>query len=294
MLEGVVNVLKPPGMTSSDVVTDVRRIFGIKRVGHTGTLDPGAAGVLGICIGRATRLFDLLVDKQKSYIFELTLGAATDTQDSYGKVIARSDMEIDEAALRTLLPRFMGEISQTAPLYSALKVGGKALYAHARAGNAVEPKVRNTFVYGLELLERTGENRFLLRLCCAKGTYVRTLCHDMGLALGGYGYMSFLLRTRAGTLAVEDAYSIPELIALKETGRLAQAVMPPDEAVSFLPAQHLALPERAHRLLLHGASIPTDAADGLMRLYLEDGFIGIGMVEDGMLHMSLSFTQTEA
>lgn len=294
MLEGVVNVLKPPGMTSSDVVTDVRRIFGMKRVGHTGTLDPGAAGVLGICLGRATRLFDLLVDKQKNYIFEVTFGAATDTQDSYGQVSARADMAVSEAALRALLPRFTGEITQTAPLYSALKVDGKALYAHARAGTPVEPKTRNVFIYELELLEQTGENRFLLRLLCAKGTYVRTLCHDMGVALGGYGYMSFLLRARAGALALANAYSLAELAALKEAGRLAEAVMPPDEAIPFLPAVHLAPSERERRLLLHGASIAAEAPQGLVRLYLENEFIGLGIAEESMLHMSLSFTETEA
>ena len=143
MLEGVVNVLKPPGMSSSDVVTDIRHIFNMKRVGHTGTLDPGAAGVLPICIGRATRLFDYLVDKEKEYIGEITFGIATDTQDSYGAPEGRSDAVVTGEMLMEALPKFTGPQKQTAPLYSALSVDGKKMYKLARQGVEVERKVRD-------------------------------------------------------------------------------------------------------------------------------------------------------
>ncbi|MBR4018927.1 MAG: tRNA pseudouridine(55) synthase TruB, partial [Clostridia bacterium] len=174
MLEGVVNVLKPPGLTSSDVVSDIRHIFGMKRVGHTGTLDPGAAGVLPICIGRATRLFDYLVDKEKEYIGEIAFGIATDTQDSYGEAVECMDAVVTEEMVKAVLPLFTGLQNQTAPLYSALSVGGKKMYKLAREGVEVERKVREINVPALELITQTAPNRYLVRIVCSKGTYVRT------------------------------------------------------------------------------------------------------------------------
>ena len=164
MLEGVVNVLKPPGMSSSDVVTDIRHIFNMKRVGHTGTLDPGAAGVLPICIGRATRLFDYLVDKEKEYIGEITFGIATDTQDSYGAPEERSDALVTEEMLNEALPKFTGPQKQTAPLYSALSVDGKKMYKLARQGVEVERKVRDINVPELSLPPPNAPNRYLVTI----------------------------------------------------------------------------------------------------------------------------------
>lgn len=164
MLEGVVNVLKPPGMSSSDVVTDIRHIFNMKRVGHTGTLDPGAAGVLPICIGRATRLFDYLVDKEKEYIGEITFGIATDTQDSYGAPEGRSDAVVTGEMLMEALPKFTGPQKQTAPLYSALSVDGKKMYKLARQGVEVERKVRDINVPELSFISKTGYNLSLIHI----------------------------------------------------------------------------------------------------------------------------------
>lgn len=289
MYEGLVNILKAPGMSSSDAVTDVRRIFSMKRVGHTGTLDPGAAGVLGICLGRATRLFDLLVDKRKEYIAEIAFGVSTDTQDSYGRALERSDAAVDAAALEACLGAFRGRILQKAPLYSAIKVDGRAMYAHARAGHAVEQKTREAEVYALELLSQTGPRRFLLKICCGRGTYIRTICHDIGLALDVPAHMSFLLRSRAGAFAVGEAYSIPELAALREDGRLREAVIAPEDAVGFLPAFGPALGEREKRLLVNGAPIAAPLADGQYRLFLEGRFIGVGKALDGRIHLDISF-----
>ena len=168
MTEGIVNILKPPGMTSSDAVADVRHIFKIKRVGHTGTLDPGAAGVLPICIGRATRLFDILVDKQKEYIAEVTFGAATDTQDAYGRIAETDARIISKDELAAVLPCFIGQIEQTAPMYSAVSIDGKRLYQLAREGaDAVEIK-RSATIDNIELMAQSGENRYLLRIVCSR------------------------------------------------------------------------------------------------------------------------------
>ena len=278
-------------MTSSDVVADVRHILHMKRVGHMGTLDPGAAGVLGVCLGRATRLFDLLVDKEKEYVCELALGKTTDTQDSYGVVLTRAPVTAGEDALLSVLPRFLGEIEQTAPLYSAIKVGGKALYAHTREGNAVESRVRRVHIYALSYLGASGGDRYMLRVRCSKGTYIRTLCQDIGAAMGAPAHMSFLLRTAAGPLRVENALALSELSSLAEAGRAGEAVLAPDAALPFLPALTPALSDKHKRFLLHGASVPTDAADGLARLYVDGAFIGVGEAKDGLLHLSLSFLQ---
>ena len=170
MKHGVVNFLKPPGMTSSDAVVALRRLFQEKRVGHTGTLDPGAAGVLPICIGRATRLFDYLVDKDKDYLAEIAFGAATDTQDAYGSILVQRPTSVTKAALAKALPGFLGPQEQIAPMYSALKSGGKKLYELARAGEAPVEKRRQVYIHRLELVEQTGPQRFLLDVSCSRGT----------------------------------------------------------------------------------------------------------------------------
>lgn len=186
MIEGIVNVLKPPGMTSSDVVSELRRIFNMKRVGHTGTLDPGAAGVLPVCLGRATRLFDYLVDKRKEYIAELRVGVDTDTQDAYGEAVQNGKAP-GAAEIAAVLPGFIGRQRQRAPLYSAVRLNGRQLYKFARAGQQVDEsslKVREIDIYALELLGQSAPDRFLLRVECGKGTYIRTLCQELAHSAG--------------------------------------------------------------------------------------------------------------
>ena len=293
MTEGVINILKPPGMTSSNVVSDVRRILSEKRVGHTGTLDPGAAGVLPICCGRATRLFDYLVDKKKEYIAEVTFGIATDTQDAYGVITERAaDREISRADVEAVLPRFTGEIEQIAPMYSALSVNGTRLYKLARSGIEIERAVRRITVYGLEILEQTGKNSFLLRVQCSKGVYVRTLCYDIGAALGYPAYMSFLLRTVAGEFTIDNAVTIPELQAAAGNGRLNEVIVPVDSALSFLPQITVNSARALHRIT-NGIAIQTAATeDSAYRVYSPEGFIGIGRLnEEGLLKLSVSFAQ---
>ena len=293
MIEGVINLLKPPGMTSSDAVTDIRKLFGIKRVGHTGTLDPGAAGVLPICIGRATRIFDYLVDKQKEYIAEICFGAATDTQDSYGSVVERAEACVTMEELMSVLPRFTGGIDQLAPMYSAVRVGGKKLYQLAREGAAAVERWRSVSVYSIEPIIQTAQNRFLIKMVCSKGTYVRTVCTDIGTALATSAHMSFLLRVRAGDFCIEDTYTLAELAKLKEADRLNEAVVPIEQALSMLDDARLALCPSQTRLLVNGAQIayPSPQAgdeETTLKVYLNGAFVGIGLANNGMLHIKLN------
>lgn len=287
--EGVICVLKPPGMSSSDAVTDIRRVLNEKRVGHTGTLDPAAAGVLPILVGRATRLFDFLVDKQKEYLAEIVFGKATDTEDATGEVTAVSDKKVSAAELEAAFSAFTGEIEQTPPVYSALNVNGEKLYKLARKGKLTETpetKKRTVTIYGLGLIRQTGENRFLIRIVCSKGTYIRTLCKDLGAACGCPAYMGFLLRTRSGAFRLEDSYSVSEIARLKEQGRLDEAIIPMDRAIPFIPEIRLSsLSAKNRNLLIHGAGIDlNNAVPGKPhRVYLDGEFLGLGEVKDGKL-----------
>lgn len=291
--EGVVCVLKPPGLTSSDVVVDVRRIFHEKRVGHTGTLDPAAAGVLPVCIGRATRLFDYLVDKKKEYLAEIRFGLATDTEDAFGAVIESAECDVSERELKAVLPSFLGEQLQVPPIYSSLNVNGVKMYKLARRGEVtapVEERKRLITVSGIELVEKLDKNSFLIRIECSKGTYVRTLCRDIGRSLGRPAYMPFLLRTASGSFTLSNSYSIAELKALSDENALKSVLVPMDEAVSHIPALSLdGLGERQKRLLVNGASIPFDAcpAGEVHRLYIDGVFMGLCVLGGGGLHITV-------
>ena len=290
MLEGVVNVLKPPGLTSSDVVSDIRHIFGMKRVGHTGTLDPGASGVLPICIGRATRLFDYLVDKEKEYIGEIAFGIATDTQDSYGEAVERMDAVVTEEMIKAVLPSFTGLQRQTAPLYSALSVGGKKMYKLAREGVEVERKVREINVPALELITQTAPNRYLVRIVCSKGTYVRTLCHDIGERIGVPAHMSFLLRTRSGAFDLDGAFTIGELREMKEQDRLGEAVTSIEQSLMHIGEARMELNAKGEKFLTHGAEVVFPGVENLpvdipLRGYCNGKFLGIAKSNGEAVHI---------
>ena len=285
-MDGIVTVLKSPGMTSSNVVFDVRKIYGEKHAGHLGTLDPAAAGVLPVCLGRATRLFDILVDKDKEYVFECVFGTQTDTQDAYGAVVAQVDMRVTKDELLAVLPEFVGGQMQTASIYSALKVDGKKMYDLARAGESFEPKVREICVHELELIEQTAENRFLLRALCSRGTYVRSLCESIAERLGTVGYVSVLLRTRSGPFVSEHAYTIAELDAAKAEGTLGSTLMSCEEAMAFLP--ELRLP--ADRMVPTKNGLETHVRglnDSIVRAYVEDVFLGIGEIRQERFRLTI-------
>lgn len=277
-MDGIVTILKPPGMTSSNVVSDVKRLFGAKHAGHLGTLDPAAAGVLPICLGRATKLFDILVDKDKEYIFECAFGTQTDTQDACGAVTARDDKRVSKRELEEILPEFIGGQLQAASIYSALKVDGKKMYDLARAGKAVEPRTREISVHALELIEQTAENRFLLRAACSRGTYVRSLCESIAQRLGTVGYVPILIRTKSGPFISERALTIAQLETEKSKGTLWNTVISCEEAMAFLP--ELRLPQDRITPTKNGLETHVRGADdGLVRVYGETEFLGIGEIK---------------
>ena len=285
-MDGIVTVLKPPGMTSSNVVFDVRKIFGEKRAGHLGTLDPAAAGVLPVCLGRATRLFDILVDKDKEYVFEVAFGTQTDTQDAYGTVISRDDRCVAQDELAEVLPEFIGGQMQTASIYSALKVDGKKMYDLARAGEKVEPRTREICVHELELIEQTAQNRFVLRAVCSRGTYVRSLCESIAKRLGTVGYVPVLLRTRSGPFTSEQALTISELDAAKSAGTLPETLISCEEAMAFLPELRLAADRTTptkNGLETHVRGV----ADGLVRAYGNEVFLGVGEVKNERFRLNI-------
>lgn len=239
-MNGVINFLKPPGMTSHDVISFVRRTSGIKKVGHTGTLDPGAAGVLVVCMGQATRLSQFLVDDTKEYRAEITFGIATSTGDSYGQVTAQVNAAgLTEKTVRESLPAFTGEISQVPPMTSAIKQQGKKLYQLARDGIVVDRPARKVTIYSLEYIWGSGwgtpHPRALLHLSCSKGTYVRTLCEDLGSFLGCGAHMSFLVRTRAGVFNISDSITLEEIKAAAIDCQLIEKVIPMDNVLDGLP-----------------------------------------------------------
>ncbi len=277
-MEGIVAVLKPPAMSSSDAVVDVRRIFGTGRVGHLGTLDPEAAGVLPVCVGRAARLFDYLVDKQKTYLCEIVFGAATDTQDAQGAVIETSKRTVTADMLDAVLPRFTGRIVQTPPMYSALKYNGRKLYELALEGKEIPDKSRGIEILSLERTETLGENRFLLTVVCSRGTYIRTLCADIGKALAVPAHMAFLLRTASGAFTLDQAYPIAQLEAMKAEGRLADALISCEAALMHLP--RLDLKADREKPAKNGLPTRTTAPDGVYRFYC-GGFLGVGAVQTG-------------
>ncbi len=291
-INGIINVLKPPGMTSRDVVDEIRRLSGIRRAGHAGTLDKGAAGVLLICIGKATRLFDILVDKQKEYIAEVAFGICTDTQDSYGKITKHAPHKVTYEELKNILGEFTGKQCQKAPAYSALKSGGKPFYELALKGEAVPERNRDIWLHELELMHQVDEDRFLLRVVCSRGTYVRTLCEDIGARFGTCAHMSFLLRTASGAFKVNKAYTIPELFKLKEAGRLHDAITPVEKSVEFLPTVYINDETEYFRLrngqnvLLDGNTLPEYT---LARVYLKDDFLGIGVIINGGIKFKINF-----
>ena len=209
-MNGVINVFKPKGITSHDVIYKVRRALGTKKVGHTGTLDPMAEGVLPICVGKATRASELIMASEKQYRAEITFGAETTTGDSEGEITLTSDKRINKDEFLSIIPQFVGDIEQIPPMYSAIHHNGKRLYELAREGKSVERKPRQIKISDIELLSFDGERAEIL-VTCSKGTYIRTLCEDIGKAAGTLAHMSALTRTKSGVFTVENSMVIEEI-----------------------------------------------------------------------------------
>lgn len=281
MVNGVIVIDKEPGFTSHDVVAKMRGICGQKKIGHTGTLDPMATGVLPVCLGSGTRLCDMLAHRDKEYVAELLLGVETDTQDITGQVLAQKSVDVTEARVRGVCESFLGDYDQIPPMFSALKVNGKRLYELARAGREVERRARPVKIYELEILE-CRLPVIKMRVACSKGTYIRTLCADIGAGLGCGGTMRSLRRTAAGQFTLENALTLGELQRLKDQGRLEETVLPVDSVFQDCPALHVSGGNR--RFLDNGNALyprqteeKTQYEPGRwVRFYREDGsFAGI-------------------
>lgn len=234
MINGVLNIYKEKGFTSHDVVAKLRGIVKQKKIGHTGTLDPDAEGVLPVCLGKATKLCDMLTDKSKVYEAVLLLGKTTDTQDITGTILEEGETkDLTEEQVRACIQKFVGEQDQVPPMYSALKVNGKKLYELAREGIEVERKARKITIFEIEILE-IDLPRVRMQVHCSKGTYIRTLCHDIGNTLGCGGCMEALLRTKVSRFELKDSLRLSEIDALQQEGKLDSVLIPIDEMFSSL------------------------------------------------------------
>ena len=238
MLNGIIIVNKEKDFTSHDVVAKLRGILKQKKIGHTGTLDPQAQGVLPVCLGNATKLCDVLTDKKKEYVATLLLGVTTDTEDMTGTVLTKNEVTVTEEKVREVVASFVGKSMQVPPMYSALKVNGKKLYELAREGKVVEREARPIEVYELEILS-VDLPRVELRVFCSKGTYIRTLCADIGAKLGCGGAMESLLRTRVEDFYLKQARTLSEIEEIRDKEALDTIVIPVDEVFGYLPKIHM-------------------------------------------------------
>ena len=238
MYHGIINIYKEAGFTSHDVVAKMRGILRQKKIGHTGTLDPDAVGVLPVCLGSGTKLCDMLTDKDKQYEAVLLLGVETDTQDTTGLVKEEKEVTASKEQVEETILSFVGDYQQIPPMYSALKVDGKKLYELARAGKEVERKPRPVVIHEIQILEMDLP-RVRMLVSCSKGTYIRTLCHDIGQKLGCGGAMERLTRTKVSSFYIEDAITLKELEELKNQDKVAEKVIPVDKVFEYLPAFHV-------------------------------------------------------
>lgn len=278
MMDGVLVVRKEKGFTSHDVVAKLRGILHMKKIGHTGTLDPDAEGVLPVVLGKATRLVEMLTEKEKTYETVLHLGIETDTQDMTGQVLKELPVQVSEEKLKETVESFLGEQQQIPPMYSALKVNGKKLYELAREGKTVERKARPVTFSEIQIMEMDFP-LIKLSVTCSKGTYIRTLCHDIGQKLGCGGCMEELLRTRSGQFTLEESLTLDEIQQLMQKGKLEEHLVGIEEILENYPTVRCT--EMADRLLENGNPVgenlaETGCREGWVRMYTSKGvFIGI-------------------
>ena len=279
----IVNIIKPTGMTSHDVVSAVRKILNIKKVGHTGTLDPDASGVLPICVGKSTKVSELILNKDKSYICELTLGINTDTYDSSGEILERFNVGVTEEEIKNAFETQRGEIDQVPPIYSALKVNGKRMCDLVRSGKVDEivVKSRRVNIKDINILS-INNNKIMFYVKCSKGTYVRSICYDIGKELGCGGHMSFLLRTSSGKFNLENGITLEQLQEYKENNTLDKYLYDIDYVLSNL--NHVEIHQNAYKYYINGGVIDNkrfikqsfNYKDELVRVYCNGDFLGTG------------------
>lgn len=288
MPNGILIIDKPADWTSMDVCAKLRGIFHERRVGHSGTLDPMATGVLPVFMGRATRAVEFAEQSGKEYVAGLRLGLSTDTQDVTGRALEERPVVTGRAELESALAQFRGDILQVPPMYSAIKIGGKKLYELARKGKVVEREPRPVTIFELEILEQRGPEEYLLRVRCSKGTYIRTLCHDLGQALGCGGTLSSLRRTEAAGFRLEHSVTLEAVQAAAERGEAEGLLLPVDQYFACHPTLTIGAPEE--RAARNGATFPWQGADGTYRVYGPDGvFLLLGKLESDRLSTIKSF-----
>lgn len=290
-MNGILLMDKPSDWTSNDVVIKLKGIMRQRRIGHSGTLDPMATGLLVVFAGRATRAVEFAEADSKRYIAHLRLGISTDTQDTTGKVLQSRSVHVSETELLQVLTEFEGQIDQIPPMYSALKVNGQKLYDIARKGGEVERKARKITIHSIKFLGMAGGD-YVLDVSCSKGTYIRTLCHDIGERLGCGGCMSSLRRINAGVFSVDDAYSLEEVQCAADSGELEKLLRPVDSLFSDYP-EYIASASQQKRIK-NGNEFRVDAADGQYRVYSDVGeFLMLGRAENGSMKTIKSFFEVE-
>ena len=289
MLSGILVMDKPKDWTSHDVIAKLRGILKQKRIGHGGTLDPMATGVLPVFVGRATRAAEFCENAEKEYVAEITLGIVTDTQDITGSILEENFVTAAVNDLLDILPMFRGEQKQVPPMYSAVKQGGKKLYELARKGIEVERKPRDIFISKLELISSGKEANYTLNITCSKGTYIRTLCHDIGAALGCGATLSALRRTRAGVYNIDKTVTLDEVSAAASSDTLANLLLPVDSIFSEI--SDITLGESDSRKVKNGVRIEVSGCEnGKYRVYAPNGeFLLLGDVRFGQFRTIKSF-----
>ena len=297
-MNGIIIIKKEKGYTSHDVVAKLRGILHTKKIGHTGTLDPDAVGVLPVCIGKATKVCDLLTDKEKTYLAEVKLGITTDTLDMTGKTLTEKKVTVTPEEIERCLSSFRGEIQQIPPMYSAIKVNGKKLYELARQGKEIKRKPRKVTIYELLLRDMAlANNEFTIEVTCSKGTYIRSLCQDIGEKLGCGAAMKSLVRTRVGRFTLEKARTLGEMEALAKDGEVETVLIPIDQVFDMY--RRCDVQEPAMKFLRNGNLVKPefcrlkDIEDGeQVRIYGTEGeFYAIYRYEatDNMLHIVKMF-----
>lgn len=278
MINGIINVYKDRGYTSHDVVARLRGILKQKKIGHTGTLDPDATGVLPVCLGSGTKLCDMITDKTKEYEAVMLLGTTTDTEDASGKILSESEYPSDEELVIKITNSFIGEYEQVPPMYSAIKINGKKLYELAREGKSVERKARPVEIYNINILE-INLPRVRFTVSCSKGTYIRSLCRDIGEKIGCGACMESLIRTKVGGFRIEEAMTLSEIEALVSQNEISNVITPVDKVFSDYAA--IMVSDRNKRLVENGNMFPGDAFQcrngEYVRVYFDEGhaFAGI-------------------
>ena len=286
-MNGILLVDKPSGWTSSDVVVKLKGVLHERRIGHAGTLDPMATGLLTVFVGRATRAAEFAEAQSKRYIAGFRAGIVTDTQDITGTVLREETVNITKEQIDSVLERFVGKQTQIPPMYSAVKVNGQRLYKLARSGKEIERKGREIEIFALSCTGRDGDD-YILDIRCSKGTYIRTLCHDLGEALGCGGCMSALRRVEAGRFRVEQGFTLDAIKERAAAGDAESLLLPVDRLFDEYPP--LTADEKTEKRVRCGTECKTDAADGRYRVYAENGeFLMLGRTENGRLFTIKSF-----